>query len=261
MRHRALRRSMKRFHAQQMKEAEDLYKQRERDEFDRWNTQQTVTAPNKTASGERANKYALSMDHAEEETRARLTVLPEGYSASYENEYEDDLDEFDDELDDEFDFDDDDELDFDDEPDDEFDFDDGDEPEDVTPSYNFDDFDDMDALAKQLNNDYAAVFDAYAKNEAAEQFAGFDPAEACAGDEAENARIATDSDDEEDPYNDPAYAEDVARYLLEGFASDPKQLKQRYRELAREYHPDNGGSNQLMQAINVVYDELCAQLK
>ena len=40
-----------------------------------------------------------------------------------------------------------------------------------------------------------------------------------------------------------------------------EELKQRYRELAFPYHPDKGGSDEAMKAVNAAYDELFPKLK
>lgn len=40
-----------------------------------------------------------------------------------------------------------------------------------------------------------------------------------------------------------------------------EELRKRYRELLRKYHPDNGGDVSAMQEINVEYDALFAILK
>ena len=40
-----------------------------------------------------------------------------------------------------------------------------------------------------------------------------------------------------------------------------EDLKKQYRELALKYHPDRGGSNEAMKAINSEYDELFKILK
>jgi len=40
-----------------------------------------------------------------------------------------------------------------------------------------------------------------------------------------------------------------------------EELKKQYRELAFKYHPDRGGSNEVMKVINTEYDELFEILK
>ena len=40
-----------------------------------------------------------------------------------------------------------------------------------------------------------------------------------------------------------------------------EELKKQYRELAMKYHPDKGGSNEIMKIINAEYDELFKILK
>jgi len=40
-----------------------------------------------------------------------------------------------------------------------------------------------------------------------------------------------------------------------------EDLKKQYRELAFKYHPDRGGSNEVMKAVNSEYDELFETLK
>lgn len=60
---------------------------------------------------------------------------------------------------------------------------------------------------------------------------------------------------EESSYNDPVMAE--ARKLFDGFTADKQVLKSRYRQLAKQHHPDRGGDEKLMQCIIAVYDELC----
>lgn len=39
------------------------------------------------------------------------------------------------------------------------------------------------------------------------------------------------------------------------------ELKKTYRRLAMQYHPDCGGSEEIMKAINAEHDELFEQLK
>ena len=40
-----------------------------------------------------------------------------------------------------------------------------------------------------------------------------------------------------------------------------EDLKKQYRELALKHHPDRGGSNEIMKAVNKEYDELFEKLK
>lgn len=40
--------------------------------------------------------------------------------------------------------------------------------------------------------------------------------------------------------------------------TDIETLRKRYRELLKQYHPDNGGSVAEMQSINAEYDRLFA---
>ena len=42
---------------------------------------------------------------------------------------------------------------------------------------------------------------------------------------------------------------------LEKFASEEK-VKEAYRKLARKFHPDLGGSDQIMKDLNIVYEIL-----
>ena len=39
-----------------------------------------------------------------------------------------------------------------------------------------------------------------------------------------------------------------------------EELRKKYRELLKQYHPDNGGSIEVMQAINADYDHFFAIL-
>jgi hypothetical protein len=48
-----------------------------------------------------------------------------------------------------------------------------------------------------------------------------------------------------------------ARQLFEGYQQDKQMLKTRYRQLAKQYHPDKGGDTKLFQCIITVYEELC----
>lgn len=254
LRHRNFRKKMKRFHAQQMQEAEKMFKQSQKDEFDRWNHQRSGMVNHQVAGIEQASKYVLSVNDAQEEEKAYLSVQAESY-VDEDDDFEDNYDDFEDDYDD---F----EDNYDDESEEAFnEDDDDDEPEDVTGSSIFDAFDASADAAQQKTDDHSAVFDAFAGDDQPEQFAGFDPMDTFAEAAAEPMQTAAAVDFEEDPYSDPDYAMDVARYLLESYASDPNQLKQRYRVVVKQYHPDNGGSNYLMQAINAVYDELSKQLQ
>lgn len=38
------------------------------------------------------------------------------------------------------------------------------------------------------------------------------------------------------------------------------ELRKRYRELLKQYHPDNGGNEVIMKEINTVYDDLFARM-
>jgi hypothetical protein len=257
MRHRDFRKKMKRFHAQQMQEAERMYKQSQKDEFDRWNHQRSTVVNHPMAGMEQANKYMLSVNDEQGEEKAYLSA----YSESYADEDDDFEDNYDDDFEDDYDDDFEDDYDESEEAfDEEYDYDD-DAPEDVTDTSIFDAFDAPAGDAQQKTDDHSAVFDAFASDDRPEQFAGFDPMEAFEEAAAAPMQTETAVDYEEDPYSDPEYAMEVARYLLESHATDPNQLKQRYRDVVRQHHPDNGGSNYLMQAINAVYDELSAQLK
>ena len=40
-----------------------------------------------------------------------------------------------------------------------------------------------------------------------------------------------------------------------------EQLRRQYKELLKKYHPDNGGSEEIMKAVNVEYDKLFKVLK
>jgi DnaJ-class molecular chaperone len=37
-------------------------------------------------------------------------------------------------------------------------------------------------------------------------------------------------------------------------------LKNRYRQLAKQYHPDNGGDEHMFQCVSEVYDELQSKI-
>jgi hypothetical protein len=59
------------------------------------------------------------------------------------------------------------------------------------------------------------------------------------------------------PDGDPKLEE--ARNLFKGYDSTKDMLKTRYRHLAKQYHPDNGGDEYMFQCIIEVYEELCQQ--
>ena len=62
---------------------------------------------------------------------------------------------------------------------------------------------------------------------------------------------------EEAPKEDPAITE--ARKLFEGYTDTPQQLKTRYRQLAKQYHPDKlgeGADDSMFKAVRFVYEEL-----
>lgn len=40
-----------------------------------------------------------------------------------------------------------------------------------------------------------------------------------------------------------------------------EQLRKQYKELLKKYHPDNGGSEEIMKAVNAEYDKLFKMLK
>jgi hypothetical protein len=67
------------------------------------------------------------------------------------------------------------------------------------------------------------------------------------------------------PPPDPTIAERARARKLLGFAHDQPitldMLQKRRRELARQHHPDRGGSVTKMQAVNAACDVLEAQLK
>lgn len=52
-----------------------------------------------------------------------------------------------------------------------------------------------------------------------------------------------------------------ARQLFDGYATNKQMLKTRYRQLAKQYHPDKGGNTVLFQCIVAVYEELGVGLK
>ena len=47
-----------------------------------------------------------------------------------------------------------------------------------------------------------------------------------------------------------------ARRLFKGYTDSQQMLKTRYRQLAKQYHPDKGGDTKLFQSIVEVYEEL-----
>ena len=58
-------------------------------------------------------------------------------------------------------------------------------------------------------------------------------------------------------YSDPMM--DQARHMFDGYTEDKQMLKTRYRQLAKQYHPDKGGDTNLFQCIVAVYEELNKQ--
>ena len=59
--------------------------------------------------------------------------------------------------------------------------------------------------------------------------------------------------DDSDPMMEEAYS------LFDGFRDSAATLKTRFRQLAKQYHPDHGGDTKLFQCIIAVYDEYKAQ--
>ena len=51
----------------------------------------------------------------------------------------------------------------------------------------------------------------------------------------------------------------MAKYFIN--VNTLKQLRRQYKELLKKFHPDNGGSEEIMKAINVEYDKLFKVLK
>lgn len=47
----------------------------------------------------------------------------------------------------------------------------------------------------------------------------------------------------------------MTRRFFEG-VKDVQELRKKYKELLKQYHPDNGGSVEIMQEINAEYDKL-----
>lgn len=58
---------------------------------------------------------------------------------------------------------------------------------------------------------------------------------------------------------DPLYEE--AKKLFDGYTATKELLKNRYRMLAKKYHPDNGGDENMFQYISKVYDDLQDAMK
>ena len=61
------------------------------------------------------------------------------------------------------------------------------------------------------------------------------------------------------PTDDPALIE--ARKMFEGYTDSKEMLKNRYRQLAKQMHPDNGGDERMFQCISEVYEELQQKTK
>lgn len=51
----------------------------------------------------------------------------------------------------------------------------------------------------------------------------------------------------------------MTRRFFEG-VKDVQELRKKYKELLKQYHPDNGGSVEIMQEINAEYDKLFKML-
>jgi hypothetical protein len=47
-----------------------------------------------------------------------------------------------------------------------------------------------------------------------------------------------------------------AKALFDGYCNDKQMLKTRYRQLAKQYHPDKGGDTKLFQCIVSVYEDI-----
>jgi hypothetical protein len=63
------------------------------------------------------------------------------------------------------------------------------------------------------------------------------------------------------PKEDPVVAE--ARKLFEGYTDTPQRLKARYRQLAKQYHPDKlgeGADDSMFKAIRYVFEDLQAKV-
>ena len=187
------------------------------------------------------------------DTKQYASVLPVGQAESWsDSDYSDDFesDDFEDNDSDEFD-------DFDR---DAFDDDSSDESNDFeSDAFDSDAFDDADVESVDAD-DFSESNPFDDETEEDDDFISPVSASENTFGSADTFDSAATSDDS-DPYNDPELAMDTARFLFDGFSSDLSTLKSRYRELAKQYHPDSGGSNGLMQCINHVYDELCDQLK
>lgn len=62
-----------------------------------------------------------------------------------------------------------------------------------------------------------------------------------------------------EPEQKPAYADPVmveARKLFEGYETNKQVLKTRYRQLAKQHHPDKGGDTKMFQCIIAAYEEI-----
>lgn len=51
----------------------------------------------------------------------------------------------------------------------------------------------------------------------------------------------------------------MGRYFIN--VNTLEQLRRQYKELLKRFHPDNGGSEEIMKAVNVEYDKLFKVLK
>ena len=51
----------------------------------------------------------------------------------------------------------------------------------------------------------------------------------------------------------------MGRYFIN--TNTLEQLRKQYKELLKRFHPDNGGSEEIMKAVNVEYDKLFKVLK
>lgn len=60
-------------------------------------------------------------------------------------------------------------------------------------------------------------------------------------------------------YDNPLLKE--ARKLFDGYTSDRQMLKTRYRQLAKQYHPDRGGDTELFRCIIEIYEEFAKNLQ
>ena len=60
------------------------------------------------------------------------------------------------------------------------------------------------------------------------------------------------------PTNDPRMRE--AKKLFEGYIDSKETLKNRYRVLVKQYHPDNGGDSQMFQCISEVFEKIIESL-